>query len=104
MPQNCRRKQRAESIAISTAQMVCAEKFSLVVHRTGFSEKSNKIIAILEQINFEKLYLLCKDLSANPCHEMLVGELSLPLNKHFNVKMLWKKKYPASRAHIFHLR
>jgi hypothetical protein len=28
----------------------------------------------LEQINIEKLYLLGKDLSANPCHEMVVGE------------------------------
>jgi hypothetical protein len=26
-----------------------------------------------EQIKFDKLYLLCKDLSSNPCHEMLVG-------------------------------
>ena len=42
----------------------------------------------LEQISFEKVYLLCKDLSANPCHEMLVGELGLPLSKHFKVKML----------------
>ena len=42
----------------------------------------------LEQINFEKVYLLCKDLSANPCHEMLVGELGLPLSKHFKVKRL----------------
>ena len=43
--------------------------------------------ADLEQINFEKVYLL-KDLPANPCHEMLVGELGSPLSKHFKVKML----------------
>ena len=43
----------------------------------------------LEQINFEKVYLLCKDLPANPCHEMLVGELGSPLSKHFKVKMLY---------------
>ena len=42
----------------------------------------------LEQINFEKVYLLCKDLPANPCHEMLVGELGSLLSKHFKVKML----------------
>ena len=46
----------------------------------------------LEQINFKKVYLLCKDLSANPCHEMLVGELGLPLSKHFKVKMLYLDK------------
>jgi len=46
--------------------------------------------SILEQINFEKVYLLCKDLSANPCREMLVGELGLPLSKHFKVKMLYQ--------------
>jgi len=44
--------------------------------------------ALPEQSNFEKAYLLCKDLSANPCHEMLVGELFLPLSKHLKVKML----------------
>ena len=43
---------------------------------------------MLEQINFEKLYLLCKDLLVNPCHEMLVGGLCLPLNKHFKVELL----------------
>jgi hypothetical protein len=42
----------------------------------------------LEQINFEKVYPLCMELSANPCHKMLVGELGLPLSKRFNVKML----------------
>ena len=42
----------------------------------------------LEQINFEKVYLLCKDLLANPCHEMLVGELGSPFSKYFKVKML----------------
>ena len=44
---------------------------------------------VLEQINFEKVYPLCKDLYANPCHEMLVGELGLPLSKHYKVKMLY---------------
>ena len=44
--------------------------------------------ARLERINFEKVYPLCKDLPANPCHEMLVGELGSPLSKHFKVKML----------------
>jgi hypothetical protein len=46
------------------------------------------ILAHLEQINFEKVYLLYKDLPANPCHEMLAGELGSPLSKHFKVKML----------------
>ena len=40
---------------------------------------------VLEQINFEKVYLLCKDLRANPCHEMIVGELGSPLSKHLKV-------------------
>jgi hypothetical protein len=53
---------------------------------TGYVQFQSK--HTLEQINFEKVYLLCKDLSANPCHEMLVGELGLPLSKHFKVKML----------------
>ncbi len=44
--------------------------------------------AIVEQINFKKLYLLYKDFTKNPCHEMLVGELSSPLSKHFKVKLL----------------
>jgi hypothetical protein len=37
---------------------------------------SKKILDVdseLEQINFEKAYLLCKDLPANPCREMLAG-------------------------------
>jgi hypothetical protein len=42
----------------------------------------------LEQINFEKVYLLCKDLSANPCHETLAGGLRPPLSKRLKVKML----------------
>jgi hypothetical protein len=43
-------------------------------------------ICALEQINFEKVYLLCKDLSANPCHETLVGGLRPPLSKRLKVK------------------
>jgi hypothetical protein len=46
----------------------------------------------LEQINFEKVYLLCKDLFTNPCREMLAGELCSPLSKHFKRKMLYCKK------------
>jgi len=46
------------------------------------------LVRTLEQINFEKVHLLCKDLPVNPCNEMLVGELGLPLSKHFKVKML----------------
>jgi hypothetical protein len=41
-----------------------------------------------EQINIEKVYLLCKDLLANPCREMLAGGLCPPLSKHFKCKML----------------
>ncbi len=43
--------------------------------------------ALLEQISFEKAYLLCKDLPANPCHEMLAGGLCPPLRKHLKVEM-----------------
>jgi hypothetical protein len=39
-------------------------------------------------MNFEKVYLLSKDLLANPCHEMLVGGLCPPLSKHRKVKRL----------------
>jgi hypothetical protein len=42
----------------------------------------------LEQINFETVCLLCKDLPANPCREMLAGGLCPPLSKHFKRKML----------------
>ena len=42
----------------------------------------------IEQSTFEKVHLLCKGLPANPCHEMLVGELGSPLNRHSKVKML----------------
>ena len=42
----------------------------------------------IEQINFEKVHLLCKGLPAKPCHEMLVGGLSPPLSKHLKVKIL----------------
>jgi len=41
----------------------------------------------LKQIHFEKVCLLCKDLSSNPCPEMLAGELRSPLRKHFNGKL-----------------
>jgi len=40
----------------------------------------------VERINFEKVYPLRKGLQANPCHEMLVGELGSPLSKHCKVK------------------
>jgi hypothetical protein len=43
---------------------------------------------MLEQINFEKVHPLRKDLSANPCHEMLVDELGSSSSKHFKVKRL----------------
>jgi hypothetical protein len=36
----------------------------------------------LEQINWKKVYPPCKDLSANPCREMLAGGLRPPLRKH----------------------
>jgi len=42
----------------------------------------------LEQFNFEKVGLLCKDLFANPCREMLAGELCSPSGNHFKVKTL----------------
>jgi hypothetical protein len=35
-------------------------------------------IFFLEQFNFEKVQLLGKDFSVNPCREMLVGELGSP--------------------------
>jgi hypothetical protein len=34
--------------------------------------------ASIEQLSFEKVQLLGKDLSATPCREMLVGELRSP--------------------------
>jgi hypothetical protein len=45
----------------------------------------------LKQSNVEKVYPLCKDLSANPYHEMLAGELCLPSSKYIK-KMLYLDK------------
>ncbi len=42
----------------------------------------------IEHFNFEIVQMLCKDLSAHPCREMLVGWLCQPLNKHFKRKEL----------------
>ena len=71
--------------------MVC-DKRSLPPHSKALPDSHDSpaglCISILEQINFEKVYLLCKDLLVNPCHEMLVGGLGSPLSKHFKVKML----------------
>ena len=52
-----------------------------------FTSMDDKILALyargmttrdIEQFNFEKIKLLCKDLPANPCREMLVGGLCPP--------------------------
>jgi hypothetical protein len=43
----------------------------------------------LEPFNFEKAQPLCKDLSANPCREMLVDGLCPSYNKHFKRKRLY---------------
>jgi hypothetical protein len=37
-------------------------------------------MALLEQINIENVHLLCKDLPANPCHEIVVGGICPPLS------------------------
>ena len=42
----------------------------------------------LEQIIIENVHLLCKDLFANPCREMLAGGLCPPLSKHLKAKKL----------------
>jgi hypothetical protein len=41
-----------------------------------------------EQSNFEKVRLLCKDLLANNCREMLVGGLCPPLSNHLKAKVV----------------
>jgi hypothetical protein len=61
---------------------------TLFIGRIFFTFRSISTFSMLEQINFEKVYLLCKDLPANPCREMLAGGLCLPLSKHFKRKML----------------
>ncbi|MDR2161481.1 MAG: hypothetical protein LBO77_04995 [Desulfovibrio sp.] len=43
----------------------------------------------LEQFNFKKVGLLGKDLPANPCREMLAGELGPPLSNHLKAKLVW---------------
>jgi hypothetical protein len=43
---------------------------------------------LLEQINIENVYLLCKDLPANPCHEIVAGGLCPPLSDNLKVNML----------------
>jgi len=60
----------------------------IIQRRCGVVRGRLLAYTFLEQINFEKVYLLCKDLQTNPCHEMLVGELCLPLSKHLKVKIL----------------
>jgi hypothetical protein len=68
--------------------MFLNDVFSLCFGRHPPEEKCYLFVfQSLERINFEKVYPLCKDLQANPCHEMLVGELGSPLSKHFKVKM-----------------
>jgi hypothetical protein len=42
----------------------------------------------LEHINIENVNMLCKDLLANPCHEIVVGGLCPPLSDNFKVNML----------------
>jgi hypothetical protein len=39
-------------------------------------------------MNIENVHLLCKDLLANPCHEIVVGGLCLPLRDNLKVNAL----------------
>ena len=62
--------------------MLCKDVSQILAAKWGTSK------LCLPSSDHLKRYLLCKDLHANPCHEMLVGELGSPLSKHFKVKML----------------
>ncbi|MDL2316835.1 hypothetical protein LJC59_07140, partial [Desulfovibrio sp. OttesenSCG-928-A18] len=50
----------------------------MLLHEAPWSAFHDSSFSLLEQIHFEKVYLLCKDLSSNPCPEMLAGELCSP--------------------------
>jgi hypothetical protein len=39
-------------------------------------------------MNIENIHLLCKDLPANPCHEIVVGWLRQPSSDNLKVNML----------------
>jgi hypothetical protein len=39
-------------------------------------------------MDIENIHPLCKDLPANPCHEIAVGGLCPPLNDNLKVNML----------------
>jgi hypothetical protein len=49
-----------------------------------------------EQFTNKTSELLCKDLFANPCREMLAGGLCPPLSKHFKRKILQDAVFPDS--------
>jgi len=55
---------------------------------TGYYTKQAKMLP--EQTNFERLYLLWKNLLATPCHKILTGGsgAQAPSGKHCNVKNL----------------
>jgi hypothetical protein len=39
-------------------------------------------------MNIENVHLLCRDLPANPCHEIVAGGLCPPLNDNLKVAAL----------------
>ncbi len=49
---------------------------------------SNYLRSKLEQFTIEMSELLSKDLSSNPCREIVVGELCSPLSDYFKRKPL----------------
>ena len=48
----------------------------------------------LDQSNFEKVSLLCRDWLVNLCRKTLASEFCLPLSKHLKVKILYDAPCP----------
>jgi hypothetical protein len=55
---------------------------------SGKPRPPEAIQRVLEQMNIENVHLLCKDLPANPCHEIVAGGLCPPLSDNLKVNVL----------------
>jgi hypothetical protein len=59
-----------------------------VARDCGANKKTEPRRSHLEQLNLKKVGPLCKDLPANPCREMVAGELCPPLSNHLKAKLV----------------
>jgi hypothetical protein len=56
-------------------------------HIAKNASTSNSVL--LEQMNIENVYLLCKDLLVNPCHEFVARRIYFAVSNKLKVKMLY---------------